>query len=430
MTDTETNSADNAVKDIGAVITDADIERAKLQVGIPQKTFCPAFHPIAFHSAMSNFAFGRVGDDNPLWHDPDYATKTRWRDLIAHPLFITVMGVNETTSYSDELKKLFRGLFRGVGKYHSGQRLEFYRPIYQGTKLFREYTTTAVETRSSKFSGGRSVIETFRSLYVDNSGTPYAVCYDDMVSAERGGTAKTGQYKSISRQTYTDEDIAEIDRRYEAEELRGATARYWEDVAVGDALVPVVKGPLSMVDMISSHVATGMALMWHHGPLRYAYKTRKRMPAFYTKDKYGVPQAQQRVHWDQERANDLGLPAPFDYGALRTAWLSHLVTNWMGDDAWLWKLSIEIRKFNFMGDTHVCGGEVVAVRREGVHLIAEIEVRATNQRGEVTTTGLATVILPSREHGPIQLPEPPQDLSSRGAQMMHAAAERLRERGS
>jgi hypothetical protein len=31
----------------------------------------------------------------------------------------------------------------------------------------------------------------------------------------------------------------------------------------------------------------------------------------------------------------------------------------------------------------------------------------TNQRGEVTTPGHATMLLPSRERGPVRLPEPP-----------------------
>ena len=30
-----------------------------------------------------------------------------------------------------------------------------------------------------------------------------------------------------------------------------------------------------------------------------------------------------------------------------------------------------------------------------------------NQRGEVTTPGRATILLPSREHGPVRLPDPP-----------------------
>jgi hypothetical protein len=32
---------------------------------------------------------------------------------------------------------------------------------------------------------------------------------------------------------------------------------------------------------------------------------------------------------------------------------------------------------------------------------------AENQRREVTTPGHATILLPSREHGPVHLPQPP-----------------------
>jgi hypothetical protein len=31
----------------------------------------------------------------------------------------------------------------------------------------------------------------------------------------------------------------------------------------------------------------------------------------------------------------------------------------------------------------------------------------SNQRGTLTTAGTATILLPSREHGPVRLPDPP-----------------------
>ena len=42
----------------------------------------------------------------------------------------------------------------------------------------------------------------------------------------------------------------------------------------------------------------------------------------------------------------------------------------------------------------------------------------------VTCKATATVILPSREHGPVELPEPPAAHRARGARMMAEAAER------
>ena len=54
----------------------------------------------------------------------------------------------------------------------------------------------------------------------------------------------------------------------------------------------------------------------------------------------------QRVHWDPEYARRAGNPTTFDYGRMRETWLIHLCTDWMGDDAWLWRLDCEFRKFN------------------------------------------------------------------------------------
>jgi hypothetical protein len=93
---------------------------------------------------------------------------------------------------------------------------------------------------------------------------------------------------------------------------------------------------------------------------------------------------------------------------MRETWLIHLCTDWMGDDAWLWKLDCEFRKFNFVGDTQWLHGTVTRKYiADGTKPAVDIDVWAQNQRGEVTTPGHATIILPSREHGPVELPDPP-----------------------
>jgi hypothetical protein len=93
---------------------------------------------------------------------------------------------------------------------------------------------------------------------------------------------------------------------------------------------------------------------------------------------------------------------------MREAWLIHLCTNWMGDDAWLWKLSCEFRRFNFVGDTHWMRGRVVRkYLAEGGRPAVDLELEGRNQRGEATTTGSASILLPSRGEGAVRLPEPP-----------------------
>jgi hypothetical protein len=71
-------------------------------------------------------------------------------------------------------------------------------------------------------------------------------------------------------------------------------------------------------------------------------------------------------------------------------------------------------------------GDFHAKRTEGLHHIADLEVAATNQRGEVTSPGSASVILPSRTAGAVVLPAPTDALRTRGANMMSEAAERIR----
>lgn len=100
----------------------------------------------------------------------------------------------------------------------------------------------------------------------------------------------------------------------------------------------------------------------------------------------------------------------YDYRVMRDCHLSHFITDWMGDEGWLVRQHSEIRKFNYIGDSHVITGEVIDKRVEDGRHLVEIEMRGTNQRDVDTCMGTALVALPSRDHGSVELPSPPQDL--------------------
>jgi len=407
-------------------ILEEDVQRLRQRIGIPTPALSESYNPVADRTSISHYAFGN-GEDNPLFHDPDYGRASRWRGQIAPPTFLVSAGINETRKSTDpEIKKLFKGVFRGVGKYYSGVRWEWFKPVYAGDDIFEESWLSDVQEKTSSFgAGSRSIMETTRSFYVDRAGLPFATRDESYVNIERGASRKGGKFAGVERARYTPEEIERIDADYAKEVVRGAEPRWWEDVEVGESIGHVVKGPTTVVDVISNQMARGWG-GYGPGPLRYAWKLRRRMPAFYVEDEYGVPDVVQRLHWDQRRAEAVGLPAPYDYGQMRTAWLAHVVTNWMGDDAWLWRLENQLRSFNFLGDTHWCSGEVVGKRVEDGHHVVELSLRATNQRGEVTASGSAVVILPSREHGPVVLPTPPAELRRRGAAIAAKAANRSR----
>jgi hypothetical protein len=159
--------------------------------------------------------------------------------------------------------------------------------------------------------------------------------------------------------------------------------------------------------MVCWHVGMGMGL-YGVKALRLGYQQRQKVPKFFRPDDLNIPDVQQRVHWDQEWARRAGNPSIYDYGRMRETWLVHLCTDWMGDDAWLWKLDCQFRKFNYVGDTHWMRGRVARkYLAEGDRPAVDLDLWGENQRGDTTTPGHASVLLPSREHGPVRLPDPP-----------------------
>lgn len=393
-------------------ITDEDVARARAQIGIPAYQHDKPWNRVPDATSISHFAFG-IGDDNPLFHDPDYARHTRWRGLIASPTYPVSTGVDETPKPTDpETKALFKGLFPGVGKYFSGVKWTWYAPVRPDAPVWSATWTEDVVEKSSAFSGGRSVLETYRTLYVDSSGQPLATRDETYVSAERGGSKKTGKHQDFQRQRWDADSMAQVEAAYAAEERRGANRRYVEDVAVGETLPPLTKGPLTTVDIIGMHQAFGWA-GYGGGPLRYAHHMRTRMPGFFSPDPFGLPQVVQRLHWDADWAASLGIPAPYDYGQMRTAWMAHLLTDWIGDDGYPAELDIRVKGFNFHGDLHTCTGTVTATHAATGEVA--LTVAATNQRGEDTVTGTARVLLPCRVSGAVVLPVSDDDLRRRAA---------------
>ncbi|MDT5299999.1 MAG: hypothetical protein QOG79_3241, partial [Mycobacterium sp.] len=139
MTTTEKSSAEAAAEE--GRITDEDIERARAQIGIPVFQRDEAWNKLPSADAITQFTFG-CGDDNPLFYDATYGPATRWHGQIAPPTFPISTGLDQTPKFTDpERKKLFRGLFRGTGKYYSGVKWSWYRPIHAGRPVLAENYT-------------------------------------------------------------------------------------------------------------------------------------------------------------------------------------------------------------------------------------------------------------------------------------------------
>ncbi len=394
-------------------ITDQAVARLRARIGVAEPHPLPPHYRVPTLDSFRHVAEA-YGDDNPLWSDDTYAMGTVWGGAIAPPPLVggdTLIGHDEVDEVASDKKDLMKGdPLRGVHAFYSASAREWWAPLRPGRQITRRNALVGVFDKPSDFAG-RAIHEwtgqVFRDADAAAGAGVLAAQYRLMIRTERQKARERKKYEAIELVPYTDEQIAEIDAQYAAEGPRGRETRWWEDVVEGDAVGPMVKGPLTITDIICWHVGMGMGL-YGVRPLRLGAQNRRRIPRFFHRDDLNIPDVMQRVHWDPEFARRSGNPTTFDYGRMRETWLIHLCTDWMGDDAWLWKLDCQFRAFNYVGDVQWLRGTIVRkYLAEGDRPAVDVDLVAENQRGELTTPGHATILLPSREHGAVRLPDAP-----------------------
>jgi acyl dehydratase len=407
MTASDVGSGEKMI--VGA-ITDESVALMRERIGYPNPTVRAGYMTLpwyteATYDAIRHFAEG-YGDDNPLYTTREYGAGTRWEGQIAPPGFEGAMGYNRDPLVPEELDRRTRTALRGVQLFHSGTDATYYRPIRPGDVLDKRSVVADVEEKVSEYAG-KSVIVTNDTRWWNQRGEVVTSESHWYVHAERRSSASRSKYSTDTPAYYSDDELAEIEAEYEGEHRQGAEPLWWEDVAVGRTLPLMVKGPFTVTDLMNFHMGGG----WYgygNPPLRLAHENRKRLRGFYTRNEFNSWDVIQRIHWDREHAQDIGVASAYDIGPIRWSWLAHYCTNFCGDDGWVYKLRGEFRRFNYVGDTTRFTGAVVDKRVvEGVGPAVDLEFSGVNQRGDTNTLGRATILLPSREHGPVVLPEPP-----------------------
>ena len=99
-----------------------------------------------------------------------------------------------------------------------------------------------------------------------------------------------------------------------------------------------------------------------------------------------------RIHYDAAYTSEVEKhPGIVIDGPLQGDWLSQCVLNWLGDAGDLVRFAYSNRRAAYLGETLVTGGTITTL--DASARSAEIELRVTNERGEVTTPGSAAVKL-------------------------------------
>jgi acyl dehydratase len=134
---------------------------------------------------------------------------------------------------------------------------------------------------------------------------------------------------------------------------------YFESVRVGDELPALAKAPVDRVQLS-----------------RYAGASGDYNP----------------VHVDETYAKGIGMPSVYAPGMLIMGFLGQLVSDW-ARGAQLRRYNVKFIKIVWPGDTVVCKGRVTDRWGEGGRYLAEIDLWAENQKGELVMKGQAAIQL-------------------------------------
>lgn len=295
--------------------------------------------------AVRHFAWG-IGDDNPMWYDSAQADGSRWGGLIAPPCLF--YAVHETT----------------VAPGH-----EPARRLYTSVEwVWHDVAPVGTLLQSSATS-------------ISENGTPAGIEQVGQVRFTADGrhvaTARTTCLRTTTAAVSSDEraeiryssdQLADLEATILAEHRTGAGQLVWEDVAAGTQLGPLLKGPLSIMDVVAWCAAT------------------------------------QGVAQPADGYSEGGLHAATATGPQQVAWIAHLLSDWVGDNGFLHRLAVDIDTNPALGTTTSITAAVTGKAIVGAVAFVDLDVSATDQAGALSARGTAQVALPSRDSGPVTTP--------------------------
>jgi acyl dehydratase len=366
-------------------ITEAGLDDLRKRIGVVITDTLEPWNYEATRDGIRHYAHG-IGDDNPLWTNPAYAEKTSFGTIVALPSFLF------STS---RIVSGYCGGLSGVHAMWAGADWAWHKPVLRGDVISTQAYLKDLVEHSTRFAG-RAFQQIYHVDFFNQYGDKVADCDSWVFRTDRDEARERGTKYTEARgrvEKFTDEQLAEYYKLYADEEIRGASPRYWEDVIEGEPLPRMMKGPMTVTGFI------GYAQGWGGLYIRankLAWKMQSKHPGLGIKNRFNVPDCPERVHWDEAFALEVGAPGAYDYGPERCSWLTHQLTNWMGDEGFLRKSKCQIRRHNPDGDVIFIDGTVVRkFVEDGKHLV-EIRQTAMTHRDEMSANGAAIVELPSR----------------------------------
>jgi acyl dehydratase len=102
------------------------------------------------------------------------------------------------------------------------------------------------------------------------------------------------------------------------------------------------------------------------------------------------------LHYDKEFAQSLGNPDVLVHGRLEAAYLTQLLTDWVGEKGQVKKVSVQYRGNAFPGQKLLMKGKVTKKYQKDGENLVELEIFVENPEGKKITPGSAIVALPKK----------------------------------
>lgn len=365
--------------------TDEMLGEMRALIGTELRTEACVNNEYATRLAILRFAEG-IGDDNPLWTDAQYAASTPNGTLIAPPSFIFACLGSVQVGW------------KGLGGFHAETKLNFLRPIRVDDKITARVFFDGFDGPIESNFGGRRIKDYLRQEYRNQNNELVAQFICSRMRFERSEMQKRAASRAIELpHPWTAEQITAIEEEILAENPRGATPRYWDDVNVGDEIDTVTKGPIGLTDEIA-YIAAGAAPIPRIAAHGVALRRYRKHPKWAFRDPAThALEPVYSVHYNDYAARLQGAQAAYDVGIQRTCWGIHGLTNWMGDAGSLKSYDCQYRSHVYLSDVVRLGGRVEAkeIDADG-NAIVRIATWARNQRDQEVMPGTATVALPRR----------------------------------
>jgi len=140
-----------------------DIEKLRDKIGVE---WAPRAYEIE-RGMIKRFARA-IDDQNPLWQDEEYVSKSQYGGIIAPPTFILTIGF-------EQIQQKMTTLMPDAGRLHGGTDLECYLPVRPGDTITASGKIANVRERIGK-STGKMLFVTFDISYKNQRRELVAKC--------------------------------------------------------------------------------------------------------------------------------------------------------------------------------------------------------------------------------------------------------------